>query len=68
MRNSIKSTIAASVAALIQLVAIILKLCGVVDWNWACVMIPTIIVGSILIAGICIIVIMYIFSFGDGRK
>ena len=68
MSKSIKLAIVSGVAALIQLVAVILKLCGVVDWNWAFVMIPTIIVGSILIAGICIIVIMYIFSFGDGRK
>lgn len=44
---------------LLQIVFIVLKLCGVIDWHWALVLLPIIIEAGLLVLAPLILILVY---------
>lgn len=50
------------ILVLLQVVFIILKLCGVVDWSWVCVCIPAIVLGGIWVISLLFLLVVIIIA------
>lgn len=48
----------------LQIAFIVLKLCGVIAWNWWLVMLPAIIYGSLTILIIALSIVIALLSYG----
>lgn len=48
----------------LQIAFIVLKLCGVITWNWWLVMLPAIIYGSLTILIIILTIVLALLSYG----
>lgn len=57
MEKSITITGGLSFTSILQLAFIILKLCGVINWNWWLVLLPLIISGGFILIGVLMFVI-----------
>ena len=55
-----------TIASLLQIVFIVLKLCKVITWNWVFVLMPLIVVGGIAL--ILLLIALIIFIIGVVRK
>lgn len=55
-----------TIASLLQIVFIVLKLCKVITWNWVFVLMPLIVVGGIAL--ILLLIALITFIIGVARK
>ena len=55
-----------TIASLLQIVFIVLKLCKVIDWQWVFVLMPLIVVGGIAL--ILLLIALIIFIIGVVKK
>ena len=55
-----------TIASLLQIIFIVLKLCKVITWNWVFVLMPLIVVGGIAL--ILLLTALIIFIIGVVRK
>ena len=55
-----------TIASLLQIIFIVLKLCKVITWNWVFVLMPLIVVGGIAL--ILLLIALIIFIIGVVRK
>lgn len=55
-----------TIASLLQIVFIVLKLCKVITWNWVFVLMPLIVVGGIAL--ILLLIALIIFIIGVVKK
>ena len=55
-----------TIASLLQIVFIVLKLCKVITWNWVFVLMPLIVVGGIIV--ILLLIALIAFIIGVVRK
>ena len=54
--------VSSTIIDILQIVFIVLKLCGVITWSWWLVMLPWIICGGLVLIGIILVGIIVLFG------